>query len=68
MAKYGNSPSKVIMSIYPEQNWLPWKFSSVPWGFWDDVKNQRIFLDWVKTELGYQKMEDFYNLSLEVIF
>jgi hypothetical protein len=53
--------------VYPEHEWLPWRFSKVPNGFWDDIKNQRDFLDWAGKQLNYKNKEDWYKVTKEVI-
>lgn len=32
--------SGLLSSVYREHTWLPWCFSFVPGGFWDDKDNQ----------------------------
>lgn len=41
------SPSKLVMSSYPDFNWKIWKFTQVPDGFWNDFKNQKKFMDFL---------------------
>jgi hypothetical protein len=52
--------------IYPDYNWLPWKFSTLPLKFWSDVKNQRKFLDWASTQLNIKDMSDWYKITKKV--
>jgi len=37
---YSDSPVKLIMSVYPQHDWKPWKFVNAPGSFWKDVRNQ----------------------------
>src|SRR3979490_2008551 len=32
---YRNSPSEALQSVYPEHNWMLWKFKTVPMGYWE---------------------------------
>ena len=57
---------KVLSTLYPEYEWLPWKFESCPKHFWTDVKNQRKFLEWAGKELKIKDMSDWYNVSFKV--
>ncbi len=59
----------LLSSIYPEYEWLPWRFLHlhVAKGFWDDVKNQRDFMDWAGKKLNYKSREDWYGVTAEVI-
>jgi hypothetical protein len=52
--------------VYPDYNWLPWKFGKCPANYWDDVKNQRKFMDWAAKELNIKDMSDWYNVSINV--
>jgi hypothetical protein len=49
--------------MYPEYEWLPWKFDMCPNNFWEDVKNQKRFLDWAGKELKIKEMSDWYKIS-----
>jgi hypothetical protein len=42
----------VLSTLYPEHNWLPWKFDRVPNRFWEDQINQRKFIEWLSAELN----------------
>lgn len=53
---FGNSPSRIVMSIYNSHNWEPWRFKVTPVGFWDDMKNQRIKRGTVQ-EIGESRRE-----------
>jgi hypothetical protein len=66
LGNYKNSPLLLISTVYPEYDWLPWKFNVTPHGFWSDKKNQRNFMDWAAKELNYKNKEDWYNISVKV--
>ena len=61
------SPTKILFSVYPNYNWLEWKFHCTPRGYWDDKRNQKKYMEWLKHELGYTTMEDWYKLTQETI-
>jgi hypothetical protein len=60
---------KVLSDVYPEHDWLPWKFhkQNVPKGFWDNPLNRRKFVECAATELNINEMSDWYNVTLNVI-
>jgi hypothetical protein len=60
---YDSSHKSIIKTIYPEYNWLPWKFNVLPEGFWNDINNVKEYMEWLYKELGYFKMEDCYDLT-----
>ena len=61
------SPFHILSSEYPEHDWHAWKFDIVPRNFWNDLSNQRKFMDWISKELKIDKLSDWYNVSYKVI-
>jgi hypothetical protein len=54
--------------VYSEYEWLPWKFESqIPRHYWDDLKNQRKFLEWAAIELKIKDYKDWYTVHPNVI-
>ena len=68
MKYYDGSTYKIISSLIPEPNWLPWKFHAVPRGYWDILENQRKFVEWLGKELNIKTQEEWYKVSSQVIF
>jgi hypothetical protein len=64
--KHHSSPSSLLSTVYPDYDWLPWKFYTCPRHYWEDIKNQRKFMDWVGKQLSVQDMSDWYNVSFKV--
>ncbi len=56
---YGDSLFKALKAIYPEFNWEPWKFTTVSKGFWEDMKNQRDYFEWLKKDLNIRSLADW---------
>jgi hypothetical protein len=52
--------------VFSEQEWLPWKFTVSPNGYWDDLKNHRKFLDWAEKQLNIKEKSDWYKISKTV--
>jgi hypothetical protein len=65
--KYNNSPIKLLSIMFPEYEWLPWKFTKCPNSFWADLKNQKKFMDWAFKELKFSEITDWYNLNTKVV-
>jgi hypothetical protein len=57
----------MLSQLYPEYQWLPWRFTPVPLGFWDNVKNQRTVIEWLGKQLQFQNWEDWYQVSTQRI-
>jgi hypothetical protein len=64
--KYNDSLALLLSTLYPEYDWLPWKFERAPRNYWEDENNQRKYVDWVSKELNIKKMEDWYKVSVKV--
>ena len=63
MKKYKGDKSTLLSTVYPEYNWLPWRFLHTPKTFWDNKDNQKKFLEWAKEQLGIKEFEDWYNVN-----
>ena len=66
LSLYDNSLFQSLSIVYPDYDWLPWKFGKCPKNFWENVNNQRKFLDWAGKELGTKDMSDWYKITYEV--
>jgi hypothetical protein len=40
-----------------------WLSGKVPRGFWNDLKNQRVFFEWLADQLGVKSPEDWYKVT-----
>ncbi len=56
----------MLNEVFPEYDWLPWKFERCPKGYWNDIKNVRKFMDWAGKELNVKEMSDWYRVSYMV--
>ncbi len=65
--RFNKSVNLLLSNIFPEYEWLPWKFVQISKGYWKDMKNQRKFMDWAGKELNYTNKEDWYKVTTEVI-
>ena len=64
---YNNSHKNLLLSIYSNYNWLPWKFEHTPKGYWNDVNNIKEYMNWLSHKLNIKTMEDWYKVTSEVI-
>jgi hypothetical protein len=53
--------------VYPGYDWLPWEFGRCPQNYWDEMKNQRKFMDWAGKQLKIKEMSDWYEVGIKVI-
>lgn len=57
-----------LMQAYPEHNWMPWKFNTVPHRFWRLMDNQRRYLDWLAGEVGVKSLDEWSDkLSYSIL-
>ena len=63
---YHDSPPLLITSVFPEHNWMMWRFKVVPKGYWQDEKNQRKFMEWLQNKLELKNWEDWYSVTRKV--
>jgi hypothetical protein len=64
--KYKWSSPLLLSAVYPEHEWLPWKFASCPPNYWDNVNNQRKFIEWAGKQLNIKDMSDWYKVTNKV--
>ncbi|HCS52150.1 hypothetical protein [uncultured Rubinisphaera sp.] len=60
---YGDSVFRALREYAPKKKWVPWRFATVPQGFWKEQKNRQTYLRWLGKELGYDKPTDWYKLT-----
>ena len=65
LTKYGDTLT-LLLSIYPNYDWLPWKFNSLPKGYWNNKENQLKFTNWISKQLNIKSIEDWYNITASV--
>ena len=66
LEKHNNSPSALLKVVYPEYEWLPWRFNRCPPEYWSDMGNQQKFMEWAGKELKIKEMNDWYKVSVSV--
>ena len=64
--KYNNSLQHALKSIYPNYEWIPWKFQTSK-NFWSNIENQRKYFNWLSNQLNIKSNEDWYNIKIEQI-
>jgi hypothetical protein len=65
---YGNTLTDAMQDIYPHHTWYAWKFSqNVKPRFWESNTQERIVLDLLGNQLGFKRMEDWYNVTVKQI-
>ena len=55
-----DSPQSLICSIFPEYNWIPWKFR-VPPNYWNKKSNRIQFLEYLKNKYQIEENEEWFR-------
>jgi len=48
LERYDTSPAKVVMSVYSQYSWQPWRFDTVHKVYWDDRAHQLQYMNWLR--------------------
>ena len=64
---YNGSPLQFLKSVFPQERWLPWKFTVAPTNTWKDKQIRKDYAIWLGEELNYKNMEDWYKITLKDI-
>ena len=56
-----------LKSIYPNYEWIPWKFHQIPKNYWSNIENQRKYFDWLSNQINFKSNEDWYKLKREIL-
>lgn len=67
-SKFSDSLSTALSSVYPNHEWMPWKFKNVGSRWWAKLENQRRFLDWCASELHIESGSDWKMVTLTQIY
>jgi hypothetical protein len=62
--KFKNSLFRALYKVYPEFQWLHWKFTIAPDRFWDLQTNRTQFLQWIEEELNIRSEKDWYKVKV----
>jgi hypothetical protein len=65
ISKYEGSPLNLLSTVYPQYEWLPWKFEICK-NFWEDIANQRKYMVWAERQLNKKQPSDWYSVTSKV--
>lgn len=66
LLRYSGSPSKLIRAIFPEHDWNDNNRRRVTKGYWNDIQNQRKFMEQLFEKLG-MKDDRWKSISFQTI-
>jgi hypothetical protein len=53
----------MLKSVFPQQDWQPWRFAKKPNGVWKNEENRRQFFNWAAKKLNVSNWDDWFNYS-----
>ena len=66
--KFHHSINDIVRDLFPDFQFLEWKFTQTRRGYWDDKNNMIKYLNWLEKEMGWEdNKENWYQLSSELI-
>jgi hypothetical protein len=66
-AHHNHSPSHALMEIYPDTEWQLWRFGRAPHNFWENLDNQRSYLQWLEDEWKIDCPSDWYFFTKDQV-
>jgi hypothetical protein len=64
---YKGSVFEALVVSYPQTEWQPWRFHSVPKNCWNNEDNRLKFFDWVADQMDFKDMESWYAINYDDI-
>lgn len=61
------SLQELLMTFRPDYPWKEWLFRALVKGFWRKPENRRRYLDWLGQRQGYERPEDWYQLTNRIL-
>jgi len=60
-----NSPSEVLISLFPKHDWKPWMFEIAPHGFWSLKENQMKYMEWLGGVINVNSIDEWRSVPRE---
>src|SRR5689334_4332539 len=63
---YNGSPPSALQKIYPEHNWMLWRFKCRPFRYWERLESSEAvrMIEWLGDKLSIKHLDDWYRVSL----
>jgi hypothetical protein len=57
----------MISAVYPEHEWVPWRFNQVSKGFWNNMENQKQTMAYVAKQLNIKDLNEWYGVTVSQV-
>jgi hypothetical protein len=64
---YNGSPSKFLMDMFPDYDWVEWEFDVSPNSLWHNKAKHNEYAIELGKKMGYQQWEDWYKIRIKDI-
>jgi len=64
---YTGTLFEFLKNVYPEHNWIPWKFKRTSGGAWKDTETQKNALHEFEQKLNFVKPEHWYDIDRQTL-
>jgi len=64
--QYFSGINEVVRAIFPEYNFLEWKFKNISHGYFDKPENKILYLKWVGEKYNLKTVNDWYKIKKEM--
>jgi hypothetical protein len=61
--EFQHHPSNILMQVYPEVEWQPWRFDSIPKNYWNQLEHQTKYMEWLGDYLGIDTSSQWIGIS-----
>jgi hypothetical protein len=62
-----NSIHKLLVTTYPDHEWLPWRFRKTEPRWFEQQDNRRMFFDWLGKRVGVVDKQDWEKVTAQTI-
>jgi hypothetical protein len=67
LSRYNDSPSQLLTAVYPDYEWLLWKFERPPKNTRKDLNTIKQHVEWLGKKLGIKDYRDWYQIKENVL-
>jgi hypothetical protein len=68
LAHYKSSATTAVLECHPKsKDMLPWRFKTVPTGFWSDAANLQPIAQHIAKQEGFSSIESWYGISKQLM-
>ena len=67
-AYYEGSAIKFVKDMYPDYDFKEWLFNIAPQGYWKNIENVKLYMNWLYIQKSFNSINDWYKLEQKDFF